>query len=145
MAEGLSKLFSSSQSIDVDGPNTRTFSCSGPATVHPPSQLPKPDFSGDDVEQDCSFGSEEGGDEPWDDYPVGASQKRPHIVDPDEDVDIDLTGDQPDLEEYFSNWDIPPKDVVLICRSYASYVASRNKTSRVVTPGAPVKNKRSRS
>jgi len=38
--------------------------------------------------------------------------------------------DQPDLEEYFSNWHISPKDVILICRSYASYVAASQKATK---------------
>lgn len=42
-----------------------------------------------------------------------------------DDSSADSIGSQPDLEEYFSNWDIPPKDVVAICRAYASYVAAQ--------------------
>jgi len=45
----------------------------------------------------------------------------------DDEIDEE---DQPDLEEYFSNWHISPKDVVLICRSYASYVSSAQKATK---------------
>jgi len=133
----------------------------------PSSSLPRPDQKvffphsppDSDEEQDEPFGSDEGGEFDMDSPPTGISKKRPiqifdsnvdpDLMDDDDDVDIDIAGDsdQPDLEEYFSNWDIPWKEVVLICRSYASYVASRNKTSsaakastaRVKTPSAPRK------
>lgn len=59
-----------------------------------------------------------------------------------EDVDdpMQLEGDdqdensgegQPDLEDYFSQWDIPPRDIVGICRAYASYVAATTGCMRV--------------
>jgi len=38
--------------------------------------------------------------------------------------------EQPDLEAYFSQWHIAPKEVVLICRSYASYVAAAQKSTK---------------
>lgn len=38
----------------------------------------------------------------------------------EEDSDV-----QPDLGEYFSHWDISPKDQILMCRSYASYLSVR--------------------
>ncbi len=33
--------------------------------------------------------------------------------------------EQPDLAEYFSQWVIPDKQVILLCRSYASYLAAK--------------------
>lgn len=47
--------------------------------------------------------------------------KRPYFEEEPDD-------DQPDLHEYFSNWDMAPKDIVLMCRSYASYVATQQKS-----------------
>jgi len=38
--------------------------------------------------------------------------------------------EQPDLEAYFGQWHIAPREVVLICRSYASYVASAQKATK---------------
>lgn len=55
------------------------------------------------------------------------SQKRP-MKRPYEDIyDED---EQPDLHEYFSNWSMEPKDIVLMCRSYASYVATQQKSQK---------------
>lgn len=58
-------------------------------------------------------------------HPLQRSQKRP-MKRPlfQDEVDYD---DQPDLHEYFSNWDISPKDIILMCRSYASYIAVQAK------------------
>ncbi len=33
--------------------------------------------------------------------------------------------DAPDLHDYFSQWIIPDKQVILLCRSYASYLAAK--------------------
>jgi len=38
--------------------------------------------------------------------------------------------EQPDLEAYFSQWHIDPKEIVLICRSYASYVSASQKATK---------------
>lgn len=46
--------------------------------------------------------------------------KRPIFSPVDED-------DQPDLEEYFSGWEIPTKDQILMCRAYASYLSVKQK------------------
>jgi len=53
--------------------------------------------------------------------------KRLYAPDIDDELDSE---DQPDLEEYFGNWHINPKDVVVICRSYASYVANKSKATK---------------
>ncbi len=37
----------------------------------------------------------------------------------------DAAMEQPDLHEYFSQWVIPDKQVILLCRSYASYLAAK--------------------
>jgi len=41
-----------------------------------------------------------------------------------------VADEQPDLEAYFSQWHIDPKEIVLICRSYASYVAASQKATK---------------
>lgn len=36
----------------------------------------------------------------------------------------------PDLGEYFEQFDISDKDIILLCRGYASYLAARGKGQR---------------
>jgi len=33
--------------------------------------------------------------------------------------------DQPDLPAYFAQWEMPDKHIILMCRSYASYLAAK--------------------
>ncbi len=51
--------------------------------------------------------------------------KRP-MLQPYEDEED--SADQPDLHEYFGNWNMPAKDIILMCRSYASYVSQSSKS-----------------
>ncbi len=43
----------------------------------------------------------------------------------DDDENDDMVLEQPDLHVYFSQWEIPDKQVVLLCRSYASYLSAK--------------------
>lgn len=52
--------------------------------------------------------------------------KRPHFSHGADDEEDD-SDDQPDLGDYFSQWDIPPKDIILMCRAYASYLSAQNR------------------
>lgn len=36
-----------------------------------------------------------------------------------------MWSDQPDLEQYFSQWMMPDKDIIVMCRAYASYLARK--------------------
>lgn len=47
----------------------------------------------------------------------------------DEDSDGPTT--QPDLAAYFAQWDVPWKDIVLMCRAYASYLSAQNKRDHI--------------
>lgn len=38
--------------------------------------------------------------------------------------------DQPDLASYFSQWEISDKHVILLCRSYASYLSAKGHSGR---------------
>lgn len=38
--------------------------------------------------------------------------------------------EQPDLSVYFAQWEMEDKHVILLCRSYASYLAARAHSSR---------------
>jgi len=51
--------------------------------------------------------------------------KGAHEEDPidEEEEDEEDADEQPDLGEYFSQWDISPKEQILMCRSYASYLS----------------------
>jgi len=49
---------------------------------------------------------------------------------PDMESDSDDEGSQVDLEVYFHDHNVTPKRQVLICRSYASYVAARLKEKK---------------
>jgi len=60
-----------------------------------------------------------------DDVGEGPEEDQDQMELEDDDSSENSLGSQPDLEDYFSNWDIPPKDVVAICRAYASYVAAQ--------------------
>jgi len=64
-----------------------------------------------------------------------AAQKRPASLHASQFVDDEaLEGDymeddddsdgQPDLARYFSQWDISPKEQILMCRGYANYLSS---------------------
>jgi len=78
------------------------------------------------ISPDMSLYCEE--DDQYDNYYDAAvpnprlSAKRPRYIDL---VDDD---DQPDLDEYFSNWNMGAKDIIIMCRSYASYLAAKNKS-----------------
>jgi len=37
----------------------------------------------------------------------------------------EVSQDQPDLTAYFSQWEIPDKHIILMCRSYASYLSAK--------------------
>ncbi len=61
--------------------------------------------------------------------------KRPHLFEPSQaawDGEEDMVDgqdallEQPDLAEYFSQWVIPEKHVVKLCRSYASYLDAKS-------------------
>jgi len=53
-----------------------------------------------------------------------AAGKRPrHYEMPPHNQEDDDCLDQPDLGEYFGQWDISEKDQILMCRAYASYLA----------------------
>jgi len=39
-----------------------------------------------------------------------------------ESSDESSSVDNPDLALYFSQWEIPPKDAILLCRTYANYL-----------------------
>lgn len=45
-----------------------------------------------------------------------------------EDDDADM--DQPDLPDYFSQWDIPVEDVISMCRSYANYLTTQARAGK---------------
>ncbi len=47
-----------------------------------------------------------------------------------EEEDLDVLG-QPDLGEYFGQWQIPPTAEIALCRTYANYLASKMKAARV--------------
>jgi len=95
------------------------------------------------------FHSDEGDEMDMDDPPRGISRNYPELIE-DEDDDqehtygrkrpsrfidlVDEEPEEPDLAEYFSQWDMPWKQQVLICRSYASYLSSRNRTTSAPTP-----------
>lgn len=38
--------------------------------------------------------------------------------------------DQPDLKEYFSQWDMKDRDIIIMCRSYASYLDRTSKANK---------------
>lgn len=38
--------------------------------------------------------------------------------------------DQPDLPDYFSQWDIPVEDVISMCRSYANYLTKQERAGK---------------
>jgi len=70
-------------------------------------------------------------DDQYEDYyeeskvPAG---KRPRYIDlADDEAEIEA---YPDLNAYFSQFKMRPKDIIVMCRSFASYVASQNKSSR---------------
>lgn len=71
---------------------------------------------------------EEHGEEVWDQHDdvqvlrrsVGG--KRPRYMLPHNQEDVEVM-DQPDLAEYFAQWEISEKDQILMCRAYASYLA----------------------
>lgn len=48
---------------------------------------------------------------------------------PHQDEYDDVVGEQPDLADYFQQWSIPEKDIILMCRSYASYLQHKSKAS----------------
>lgn len=52
--------------------------------------------------------------------------KRPYV----EEIYSDSDEEQPDLKEYFSQWEMPSKDIALMCRSYASYICVQEKTTK---------------
>lgn len=52
--------------------------------------------------------------------------KRPRMMYPHNQEDEDVL-DQPDLAEYFQEWEIPDKDVILMCRAYASYLSAKKR------------------
>jgi len=72
-------------------------------------------------------------DDQYDDYYEESKQfagKRPRrFLDLVDQAEEELAA-YPDLHAYFSQFDIKPKDVIIMCRSYASYVASQNKSTR---------------
>lgn len=39
--------------------------------------------------------------------------------------DIEDAQEQPDLAEYFGQWVIPEKQIILVCRAYASYLSAK--------------------
>ncbi len=55
--------------------------------------------------------------------------KRPMFVDMRYDSDDD-EGDQPDLKEYFSNWNMKDRDIIVMCRAYASYLDRTSKANK---------------
>lgn len=108
------------------------------------------------------FHSDEGEEMDVDDPPRGISRNYPELIDDDDDEDqygrkkplsrfidlVDEDPEEPNLEEYFSQWDMPWKQQVLICRSYASYLSSRNRQRTAPTPRAQARSagsKRARS
>lgn len=72
------------------------------------------------------------GSQPYDEEPVPRELKRTNahlydmeaLEDPMDEEEGD-SDDQPDLGEYFAQWDITPKEQILMCRSYASYLSVR--------------------
>lgn len=67
-----------------------------------------------------------------DDDVQGGSEEIQDEMDLEEDNENeDSSEGQPDLEDYFSQWDIPPRDIVGICRAYASYLAATTGCMRV--------------
>jgi len=58
--------------------------------------------------------------------PLSASQfiDREAGEDEEEDSGEDSDG-QPDLDDYFSQWDISAKEQILMCRAYASYLSAK--------------------
>lgn len=70
----------------------------------PSEQQTLPDFDNDEVDEDENM-----------------EEDRNEMEVEDDGSDSDL---QPDLDEYFSQWDMPPKDIVAMCRAYASYIAA---------------------
>ncbi len=76
--------------------------------------------------------------QPWDGTPGGLSMETPKRLPgqkapraewnqyaPQGSYEEEDTLEQPDLHEYFSQWEIPDKQVILLCRSYASYLAAK--------------------
>jgi len=71
-------------------------------------------------------------DDQYDDYyeeSKAFAGKRPRYIDLVDAAEEEFPA-YPDLHAYFSQFQIKPKDIVVMCRSYASYVASQNKSSR---------------
>ncbi len=44
----------------------------------------------------------------------------------EEEEDMDVLG-QPDLGDYFGQWDMPPSSEIALCRTYANYLAQKTK------------------
>ncbi len=55
------------------------------------------------------------------------NQYAPQGISSEEDDEV---AEQPDLAEYFSQWKIPEKDIILMCRSYASYISHKAKAQQ---------------
>ncbi|AXH76230.1 MAG: hypothetical protein [Cressdnaviricota sp.] len=53
---------------------------------------------------------------------VSAGKRPRYHMPPHNQEDEDIL-EQPDLAEYFAQWEISEKDQILMCRAYASYLA----------------------